>query len=85
MNEILVGAISAISFVIGLFFLRFWSGTRDRFFLFFAISFWMEAINRILLAEVANWSENSPPYYLVRLLSYLLIIAAVVDKNRSGH
>ncbi len=83
MNAVLVGAIAALTFVIGLFFFRYWRKTRDRFFLFFALSFWIECINRLLLIEVANWSEISPPYYLVRLFSYLLIIAAVVDKNRA--
>jgi hypothetical protein len=49
MNAMLAGAIAMASIVISLFFFRFWRSTRDRLFLFFAISFLLEALNRILL------------------------------------
>lgn len=44
MNNILIGAIATCSFVIGLFLFRFWRATADRFFLFFAVSFWIEGV-----------------------------------------
>ena len=81
MNEILTGAIATGSFVVGLFFFRFWRRTSDRFFLFFALSFWIECVNRIALA-ISLGSELEPFCYLVRLVAYGLIVLAIVEKNR---
>ena len=80
MQDLLLGAIAMASFVAGLFFLRFWKSTKDRFFLFFAIAFGIEAVNRVLLA-VVNFSEDVPFLYLIRLIAFGLILFAIVDKN----
>lgn len=84
MNNILIGAIATCSIVIGLFFFRFWNATSDRFFLFFALSFWIEGANRLSLALAIGLQEDSPVYYLIRLVAYLLIVIAILDKNRNG-
>lgn len=60
MTDMLLGAIGMASFAAGLFFLRFWKNTRDRFFLFFAIAFWVEGVNRIALAVSGRLSEDVP-------------------------
>ena len=82
MNQLLLGAIAMANLIIGLFFLRFWKKTRDRFFLFFAVAFILEGVNRVLLGLNQASSENEPVLYLVRLLSFVLILIAIVDKNR---
>lgn len=82
MNEILIGAIAMSCVVVALFFLRFWKTTDDKFFLFFAISFLIEAVNRLALALFFDLAEASPAYYLVRLVSYGFIIVAILEKNR---
>jgi hypothetical protein len=79
---ILVGIIATASLTAGLFFLRFWRHTRDRFFLFFALSFFIEGVNRIVLYLAVGPNEEAPVYYVVRLVAYGLIVAAIVDKNR---
>lgn len=81
MNEILLGAVSLASFVIGLFFLKFWLKTRDRFHLLFALAFIVEAVNRFLLGATGALREEAPAYYLVRVLAYGLILLAILDKN----
>ena len=81
-EQVLMGAIAFGSFLVGLFFFRFWAHTRDRFFLFFSGSFWLEAVNRATLALVPHASEQEPLFYLVRLAAYGLIIAAIWQKNR---
>jgi hypothetical protein len=81
-NHLLIGAIAALSFVIGSFFMRFWRVTGDRFFLLFGLSFWIEAGNRVLLGVLPAWREDMPAYYLVRLLAYALILYAIIVKNR---
>lgn len=83
MNLMLLGAIAMASFVAGLFFLRFWRDTGDRLFLFFAISFLVEGINRWALGLSGDPNEGRPFFYFVRLLSFLLILIAIVQKNRS--
>jgi hypothetical protein len=82
MNDVLVGGIATASFLIGLFFLRFWRTTQDRFFLLFALSFWLEGANRLILNHYVGPNEESPFYYLIRIVAYGLIIAAIVMKNR---
>ena len=80
MNQLLAGAIAMGSFVIALFFLRFWRTTRDRFFLYFALSFLIEGMHRIYASNEAL-GDDSPHHYLVRLVSYLLILWAIYEKN----
>ena len=83
MAQMLMGAIAAGLIVAGLFFFRFWRQTRDRFFLLFAASFWLEAINRVALALLEHADEQEPLFYLVRLVAYGLILAAIWQKNRT--
>jgi hypothetical protein len=78
----LTGAIAMGWLLAGLFFFRFWRHTRDRFFLWFALSFWIEAAERIVLGLVAGASEASAFFYLFRLVAYGLIILAIWQKNR---
>lgn len=80
----LLGAIAGGCFVVGLVFLRYWRSSRDRFFLFFMLSFWLEGGNRVHMALTGSWNETDPAHYLVRLLSYALIVVAIWDKNRPG-
>ncbi len=70
------------SLVAGLFFLRFWRDTRDRFFLFFAVSFIIEGVNRAALALTSNLNEERPFFYFVRFISFLLIFVAILHKNQ---
>jgi hypothetical protein len=82
MNEIMLGAIALGSIAVSLFFFRFWKSTHDRFFLLLALSFLIEGVNRIVLYESVGLSEDAPIYYLIRLVAYGLILAAIIDKNR---
>lgn len=81
MNELLSGAIAMASLVIGLFFLRFWRAARDRFFLYFALSFFIEGAHRVYSSLADLGPEDSPNHYLIRLLAYGLILWAIFEKN----
>lgn len=83
MDLFLLGATCVASSVVALFFLRFWRDTRDRFFLLFALAFISDGLVRLLLATRAL-DENEPFLYAGRLLMFLLIIVAILDKNRSS-
>ncbi len=76
------GALILAYGVAGLFFLRFWVRTRDRLFAIFATAFWVLMIERLLLVSARSSAEVSPYIYTVRLVAFLLIILAIVDKNR---
>lgn len=84
LNLVLLGAVAMGCLVAGLFFLRFWNDGRDRFFLLFAMSFFVEAASRLALAISARPNEGSAFLYGLRLLAYALILWAVVEKNRRG-
>ncbi len=81
MNQMLMGGIAVASLLAGLFFFRFWYSSRDRFFLYFALSFWLEALNRVALGVLTE-NENSPAFYGVRIVTYGLILVAIWQKNR---
>lgn len=82
MNQLLLGGVAVACAIAGLFFLRYWRSSGDRFFLFLMLSFLIEAGNRVDMALRGAWSEDLPVHYLVRLVSYGLILVAIWDKNR---
>jgi uncharacterized membrane protein HdeD (DUF308 family) len=77
----LLGVIATSSITAGFFFLRFWRHTRDSLFLSFAIAFIVEGLNRIAVLFLEKPNEGSPVIYVVRLLVFLLILAAILKKN----
>ncbi|GHE42044.1 DUF5985 family protein [Vulcaniibacterium thermophilum] len=81
MQLFLLGMISMGSAVAALLFLRFWKNSRDRLFLLFALAFGLEAVNRALYAYNGVRNEDEPLYFGLRLVSYLLILYAILDKN----
>jgi hypothetical protein len=84
MPQMMMGAIAAGWLLAGLFFFRFWRHTHDRFFLWFALSFWLEAGNRVALGLVVGAGEDTPAFYGVRVIAYGLILLAIWQKNRPG-
>ena len=82
-NHFLNGAIATCCLVAGLFFLRFWRKTRDRLFAIFAVAFWLLGLNWLALA-LTEQDEVSSVYYAVRLLAFVLILYAIIDKNRAN-
>lgn len=81
-NHFLWGALALGCWVAGLFFVRSWRTTKDRFFLLFAGAFWILSLNWIVLAFVPG-AEGRPHVYLVRMSAFVLIILAIIDKNRT--
>ena len=79
----LLGVIVIASLASSLFFLKFWKRTRDSLFLAFGAAFLIEGINRLGFLLVENPNEGSPAIYVVRLLAFLLILAAIIRKNRT--
>ena len=81
LEPFLLGMISTLSLISAVYFLKFWRRTSDGLFLAFSIAFFIEAGNRIAVIFVRNPSEGSPLIYLIRLGSFLIILAAILRKN----
>lgn len=80
----LQGICAAGAWAVGLFFLRFWYESRDRLFALFGIAFWMMSASWALLGLISPTEERRPYIYILRLVAFLLIIAAIADKNRGS-
>jgi len=83
-NAFLWGAIAMGCGSVGLIFFRSWRLTNDRFFALFGAAFWILAVHWIALAAVGAVDETRHYFYAIRLLGFLLVLVAVVDKNRSA-
>lgn len=81
-SAVLLGAVALASGVAALFFLRFWRQTRDSFFLFFAAAFALDSVARFMLGIADLSEETQPLIYLARLVTFCLIIIAIIRKNR---
>lgn len=68
--------------VAGLFFLRFWRRTGDRLFAAFAAAFWLLGVQRTLVAMSERPAEEVAALYLLRLAAFVVIIVAILDRNR---
>lgn len=77
------GAVTLGYLVAGIFFLRFWRKTHDRLFLAFGVAFALLAVNQMLATAIGAGDENVVFAYLLRVLGFVLILAAIVDKNLS--
>lgn len=80
LNDFLKGAIAAGYGVAGLFFLRFYWRTKDRLFIVFCAALWMLALIRLGTVLLADPQEHQFLYWF-RLVAYLLILGAIIDKN----
>lgn len=82
MYHFVSGAIMMACLVAGFFFFRFWKKTSDSLFIYFASAFWLLAVERIVLSYVGANHEPRPEIYLIRLSAFLLILFAIIRKNR---
>ena len=83
--DFLAGAVTLGFFVAAAFFLRFWRRTHDRLFLAFAAAFVLLAVNQALAALLGAGDELTPYTYLLRVLGFVLILYAIIDKNLSSN
>jgi peptidoglycan/LPS O-acetylase OafA/YrhL len=81
MIEFLSGAVTMGYLVASGFFMRFWRKTADRLFLAFAVAFVLLAANQALALWLGAADERLGYTYLLRVLGFVLILAAIIDKN----
>lgn len=81
MIEFFSGAITLGFVVAAGFFLRFWRQTGDRLFLAFALAFVLFALNQALASWLTVIIEPTSLIYVLRVLGFIIILGAIVDKN----
>lgn len=82
MNQLIWGALAMACWVAGLCFLRFWTVSRDRLFIFFVGAFWFLAVNWLWLGLTNAPHETLHYAFVTRLAAFVLLIIGIVDKNR---
>ena len=76
------GAILFGFLLIGAFFWRFWTLSREKLFLFFSIAFCLLAIERLMLLVLREEEVDKPVIYATRLIAFLVIIGGIWEANR---
>ena len=79
--DLLAGALICAYAVAGVHFLRFWRRTGDRLFGHFALAFWLFALNQLATSLPSVTAITNDYEYLLRVLGYVLILVAIVEKN----
>jgi hypothetical protein len=82
--DFLSGAVAFGFFVCGLFFLRYWSRSKDELFLTFALAFTLLGLGQAILALANMPTEERGALYLFRLTAFLLILVGIYRKNRTA-
>lgn len=82
MNDFISGAFMFASAAAALFFYQFWRKSRDRLFAILAVAFLLIAVERTVLAFVSVELEGRHLIFVARLVAFVLIILAILDKNR---
>jgi uncharacterized membrane protein len=82
MTQLLSGILLTQYLAIALFFLKFWRSSRERLFLMFSGAFAILAVQRLAITLTHEMGEQHAPLYLLRLFAFVVIIVAIVDKNR---
>jgi hypothetical protein len=81
-GNLISGALVMGYIVAALHFLKFWSRSGDRLFQLFALAFAIFAAQRLALVFLADDPDAHLFLYIARLIGFLIIIFAIVDKNR---
>jgi len=79
----MAGAITIGYLLAAAFFLRFWRKTADRLFLAFGAAFVLLAVNQLISTVLEAGDERAVYAYVLRVLGFVLILWAIIDKNLS--
>jgi hypothetical protein len=82
MQQFILGATMMGYVTVALFFLRFWTRTRDPLFACFSVSFALLAVERWFALPLSVADEPHSYIYAFRLLAFLIIIGGIANKNR---
>lgn len=78
------GGLTAITLIAAVLFARAWHRSRDRFYLLFGIAFGFLAVHWLALGVAGPPGIVRVWPYMTRLAAFVMILVAIVDKNRRG-
>ena len=81
MENFIYGILTAGNLVAAAFFLRFYTRTKQRLLLLFALAFLLFAMNQAILGLDFAQFEEQAHVYLLRIAGFGLIIAGIVSTN----
>ena len=81
MIDFLSGAVTLAYILASTYFVHFWRRTADRLFLAFALAFALLALNQLAVFVMGVDDERYNYAYVLRVLGFVLILLAIVDKN----
>ena len=84
MIDFLSGAVTLAYILASTYFVHFWRRTADRLFLAFALAFALLALNQLAVFVMGVDDERYNYAYVLRVLGFVLILLAIVDKNWSA-
>lgn len=82
LEQFFAGAIMLASIVIAMQFWQCRNRTRDRLFGFFAVAFLLLGLERVSIEFLPDNPRSM--LYVFRLLAFVLIVYAILDKNRTA-
>lgn len=84
MNDMMTGAIATAFAASALFFLNYWRRSGERLFVFFALSFFVLAVNRVGFVLISDHVATGNLLYWVRFAAVAFLLIGILDKNRSN-
>ena len=84
MIDFLAGSLTLAYVIASVYFVHFWRRTSDRLFLAFALAFGLLALNQVAVFSLGVGDERHNYAYILRVLGFVLILLAIVDKNLFG-
>lgn len=84
MIDFLAGALTLAYVIASVYFVHFWRRTSDRLFLAFAAAFALLAMNQLGVFALGVGDERYNYFYVLRVLGFVLILIAIIDKNLYG-
>jgi Family of unknown function (DUF5985) len=92
MRTYIWGVLTMACVVVAIFFFHYWRSSRERLFAYFSVAFATMAVDWLVHALVVPadpvraeaYLMHQPEIYLVRLAAFVVILIAIIDKNRQG-
>jgi hypothetical protein len=84
MIDFFAGALTMTYVLAAAYFVHFWRRAGERLFIAFGIAFGLLALNQFAIALIGAADERGNYAYVLRVIAFLLIVAAIVDKNLVG-
>ena len=84
MRTYLWGVLTMACVVASIFFFHYWRMSRDRLFAYFTVAFAAMALEWLGHALVTPTDPFRTGLYAVRLFAFVVILIAIIDKNRQS-